>query len=172
MAGVEQARQNLALLREGPRQEDIDQAAATLRARQATVETAQQQLAYVQLYSPVAGVVSVRLAEVGEVVSSGKPVLRVAELSRPWVRAYLNEADLPQVRLGQPAEVRADGLPGRVLAGRLAFISPDAEFTPKTVETRALRVDLVYRVKIEVENPDGALKLGQPADVLLKAVAP
>ncbi|MDS4025943.1 MAG: efflux RND transporter periplasmic adaptor subunit [Candidatus Contendobacter sp.] len=172
LAGVEQARQNLALLREGPRQEDIDQAAATLRARQAAVETAQQQLAYVQLHSPVAGVVSVRLAEVGEVVSSGKPVLRVAELSRPWVRAYLNEADLPRVRLGQPAEVRADGLPGRVLAGRLAFISPDAEFTPKTVETRALRVDLVYRVKIEVENPDGALKLGQPADVLLKAVAP
>jgi len=119
-----------------------------------------------------AGVVSVRLAEVGEVVSSGKPVLRVAELSRPWVRAYLNEADLPRVRLGQPAEVRADGLPGRVLAGRLAFISSDAEFTPKTVETRALRVDLVYRVKIEVENPSGALKLGQPADVLLKAIAP
>lgn len=172
LAGVEQARQNLALLREGPRREDIDQAAATLRARQAEVETARRQLAYVQLHSPVAGVVSVRLAEVGEVVSSGKPVLRVAELSRPWVRAYLNEADLPRVRLGQPAEVRADGLPGRVLAGRLAFISPDAEFTPKTVETRALRVDLVYRVKIEVENPDGALKLGQPVDVLLKAVAP
>jgi len=129
-------------------------------------------LAYIQLHSPVAGVVAVRLAEVGEVVSSGKPVLRIAELGRPWVRAYLNEADLPRVRLGQPAEVRVDGLPGKVLAGRLAFISPDAEFTPKTVETRALRVDLVYRVKIEVENRDGVLKLGQPADVLLKAVSP
>ena len=172
LAGVEQARQTLALLREGPRQEDIAQAAATLRARQAAVETARQQLAYVQLRSPVAGVVSVRLVEAGEVAAAGKPVLRVAELSRPWVRAYLNEADLSRVRLGQPAEVRADGLPGQALAGRLAFISPDAEFTPKTVETRALRVDLVYRVKIEVENPDGALKLGQPADVLLKAVAP
>ncbi|MCK7576912.1 MAG: hypothetical protein MZV65_14275 [Chromatiales bacterium] len=65
-----------------------------------------------------------------------------------------------------------DGLSGKVLAGRLAFISPDAEFTPKTVETRALRVDLVYRVKIEVDNPDGMLKLGQPADVMLKAVTP
>ena len=172
LAGVEQARQTLALLREGPRQEDIAQAAATLRARQAAVETARQQLAYVQLHSPVAGVVSVRLVEAGEVVAAGKAVLRVAELGRPWVRAYLNEVDLSRVRLGQPAEVRADGLPGKVLAGRLAFISPDAEFTPKTVETRALRVDLVYRVKIEVENPDGALKLGQPADVLLKAVSP
>jgi HlyD family secretion protein len=172
LAGVEQARQNLALLREGPRQEDIDQAAATLRARQAAVETARQQRGYVQLRSPVAGVVSVRLAEAGEVVSPGKAVLRVAELGRPWVRAYLNETDLARVRLGQSAEVRVDGLPGKVLAGRLAFIAPDAEFTPKTVETRALRVDLVYRVKIEVDNSDGALKLGQPADVVLKAATP
>lgn len=172
LAGVEQVRQTLALLREGPRREDIDQAAAALRARQAAVETAQRQLNYTQLRSPVAGVISVRLAEAGEVVPAGKAVLRVAELSRPWVRAYLNEADLVRVRLGQPAEVRVDGLPGQALTGRLGFISPDAEFTPKTVETRALRVDLVYRVKIEVDNPVGALKLGMPADVVLEVAAP
>jgi HlyD family secretion protein len=172
LAGVEQARQTLALLREGPRREDIDQAAATLRARQAAVETAQRQLNYTELRSPVAGVVSVRLAEAGEVAPAGKAVLRVAELGRPWVRAYLNEADLVRVRLGQAAEVRVDGLPGKVLPGRLAFVSPNAEFTPKTVETRALRVDLVYRVKIEVENPAGALKLGMPADVVLEIAAP
>ena len=171
-AGIEQARQHLALLREGPRQEELDRAAAELRARQVAVEMAQRQLEYARLYSPVAGVVSVRLAEAGEVAAVGKPVLRVAELGRPWVRAYLNETDLPRVRLGQPAEVRVDGLPGHVLNGRLAFISPEAEFTPKTVETRALRVDLVYRVKVEVDNPQGALKLGMPADVALKAIAP
>ena len=171
-AGVDQARQTLALLREGPRQEDLDRAAAELRARQAAVEIAQRQLEYAQLHSPVAGVVSVRLAEAGEVVSVGKPVLRVAELGRPWVRAYLNEVDLARVRLGQPAEVRVDGLPSQVFNGRLAFIAPDAEFTPKTVETRALRVDLVYRVKVEVDNPDGALKLGMPADVILTATTP
>lgn len=172
LAGVEQTRQNLALLREGPRREDIDQAAATLRARQAAVETTQRQLDYTKARSPVAGVVAVRLAEVGEIVSSGKPVLRIAELGRPWVRAYLNETDLTRVRVGQAAEVRVDGLPGKVLVGRLAFVSPNAEFTPKTVETRALRVDLVYRVKIEVDNPGGVLKLGQPADVVLKAATP
>jgi len=172
LAGVEQARQNLALLREGPRREEIDQAAATLRARQAAVETAQRQLDYTEARSPVAGVVAVRLAEVGEIVSSGKPVLRIAELGRPWVRAYLNETDLTRVQVGQAAEVRVDGLPGKVLVGRLAFVSPNAEFTPKTVETRALRVDLVYRVKIEVDNPGGVLKLGQPADVVLKAATP
>ena len=126
LAGIEQARQNLALLREGPRQEEIDQAAATIRARQAAAETARRQLEYVRLHSPVSGVVSVRLTEAGEVVSPGKTVLRVAELVRPWVRAYLSEADLTRVRLGQAAEVRVDGLPGKVLAGRLAFIAPDA----------------------------------------------
>jgi HlyD family secretion protein len=171
-AGIEQARQNLALLREGPRQEELDRAAAELRARQAAVEMAQRQLEYAQLHSPVAGVVSVRLAEAGEVAAVGKSVLRVAELGQPWVRAYLNETDLARVRLGQPAEVRVDGLPGQVLNGRLAFIAPEAEFTPKTVETRALRVDLVYRVKVEVDNPAGLLKLGMPADVALTAVTP
>ena len=172
LAGVEQARQTLALLREGPRQEELDRATAELRARQAAVEITQRQRAYTALSSPVAGVVAVRLAEKGEVVAAGKPVLRIAEFGQPWIRAYLNETDLGRVRLGQAAEVRVDSLPGVVLSGRLAFIAPDAEFTPKTVETRALRVDLVYRVKIEVANPDGALKLGMPADVRLKVAAP
>lgn len=172
LAGVEQALQNLALLREGPRREDIDQAAATLRARQATAETARRQLEYTRLQSPVAGMVSVRLAEAGEIVSPGKTVLRIAELSRPWVRAYLNEKDLTRVRLGQAAQIRIDGLPDKVFEGRLAFISPTAEFTPKTVETHALRVDMVYRVKVQVDNPNGVLKLGQPADVVLSTTPP
>ncbi|HUM92393.1 MAG TPA: efflux RND transporter periplasmic adaptor subunit [Candidatus Competibacter sp.] len=172
LAGVEQALQNLALLREGPRREDIDQAAATLRARQATAETARRQLEYTRLQSPVAGMVSVRLVEAGEIVSPGKTVLRIAELSRPWVRAYLNEKDLTRVRLGQAAQIRIDGLPGKVFEGRLTFISPTAEFTPKTVETHALRVDMVYRVKVQVDNPNGVLKLGQPADVVLSTTPP
>lgn len=172
LAGVEQALQNLALLREGPRREDIDQAAATLRARQATAETARRQLEYTRLQSPVAGMVSVRLAEAGEIVSPGKTILRIAELSRPWVRAYLNEKDLTRVRLGQAAQIRIDGLPDKVFEGRLAFISPTAEFTPKTVETHALRVDMVYRVKVQVDNPNGVLKLGQPADIVFSTTSP
>jgi HlyD family secretion protein len=171
VAGLEQAEQNLRLLREGPRQEDIDQAAAELAARRAAVETARQQLDYVRLPSPADGVLSVRLAEPGEVVAAGTPVMRLAELSHPWVRAYLNENDLSRVRLGQEAEVRVDGLPDKVFKGKLSFISPQSEFTPKTVETRELRVDLVYRIKVEVENPDGLLKIGMPADVRLQAQA-
>jgi HlyD family secretion protein len=116
----------------------------------------------------VDGVVSVRLAEAGQVVSTGQPVLRISELASPWVRAYLRETDLPRVKLGQAVEVRVDGLPEQTFEGRLSFISPEAEFTPKTVETRALRVDLVYRIKVDVANDEGLLKIGMPVDLLLQ----
>ncbi|MGZ5047007.1 MAG: HlyD family secretion protein [Usitatibacter sp.] len=166
-AKAEQARQALSLLREGPRQEDIARAAADMEAANTLAATAQQQLSYTRLLSPVAGIVSVRQAEQGQNVTAGQPVLRVAEIARPWVRAYLDEKDLPRVRLGQPALVQVDGLPGRQFSGHLTFISPEAEFTPKTVETRALRVDLVYRVKVEIDDAAGQLKIGMPADVRL-----
>jgi len=167
IAKVEQAKENLSLLREGARKEDIARATADYHAATVAAQTAEQQLAYVKLISPVAGIVSVRLAERGQVVPAGQAVFRVAELDRPWVRAYLGEKDLAKVKLGQAASVRVDGLPGREFTGRLSFISPAAEFTPKTVETKALRVDLVYRVKVDVDNPDGQLKIGMPADVTL-----
>jgi HlyD family secretion protein len=164
-AKVEQARQGLSLLREGPRKEDIARASADLDAANTLAATAQQQLSYTRLTSPVAGIVSVRQAEQGQFVAAGQPVFRLAELARPWVRAYLDEKDLPRVKLGQSAQVQVDGLPGKQFAGHLTFVSPEAEFTPKTVETRALRVDLVYRVKVEVDDAAGQLKIGMPADV-------
>lgn len=168
---VAELEQTLALLREGPRTEDLERARAEYQANLVSTDGARLELEYTALVSPAAGVISVRLAEVGEVVASGEAVLRLAELSRPWVRAYLNTLDLPKVRLGQDASVRADGLPDKVFPGRLSFISPKAEFTPKTVETRALRVELVFRIKIAASNPEGLLKLGMPVDVMLPLVA-
>ncbi len=150
---------------------DLKRAIAQVAVAGAAVDTAERQLSYVRLTAPNAGTISVRLAEVGEVVPPGKSIVRLAETTKPWIRAYLNEADLARVRLGQEAEVRVDGLPDKVFKGRLSFISPKAEFTPKTVETHALRVDLVYRVRVEVDNPDGALKIGMPADVTLAPAA-
>jgi len=167
VAKVEQARQNLSLLREGARKEDIERASADLDAAKAAAATAEQQLAYARLTSTVAGVVSVRMAEQGQNVTAGQPVFRVAELDRPWVRVYLDEKELARVKLGQPATVTVDGLPGKTFTGHLSFISPEAEFTPKTVETRALRVDLVYRAKIDVDDAAGQLKIGMPGDVRL-----
>jgi HlyD family secretion protein len=165
-ARVDQAKANLSLLRIGARKEDLERAAADVAAAEAAQRSAERQLGYVTLASPVAGVVSVRLAEGGQVVAPGQAVFRVAELSRPWVRAYLAEPDLAKVKLGQPAQVRVDGVPGHSFQGRLSFISPQAEFTPKTVETRALRVDLVFRVTVDVDDPGGLLKIGMPADVV------
>ena len=164
-ARVDQTAANLSLLRAGARKEDLERAAAELAAAEAAQRSAERQLSYITLVSPVAGVISVRLAESGQVVAAGQPVFRVAELSRPWVRAYLAEPDLPRVKLGQRVEVHVDGVPGHAFAGHLSFIAPQAEFTPKTVETRALRVDLVYRVTIDVDDPAGLLKIGMPADV-------
>lgn len=165
---LQQATETLKLLREGPRAEDIARARAELAARQVMVESAEQQLRYIELKSPASGVLSVRLAEAGEVVAAGQPVLRLAELDRPWVRAWLNEKDLARVRHGQAAEVRVDAYPDTVFHGRLGFVSPQAEFTPKTVETRELRVDLVYRIKVDVDDAAGRFKVGMPADVLLE----
>jgi HlyD family secretion protein len=146
---------------------DLQRAHAQVKVTAAALDTAQHQLNYVRLTAPNDGIISSRLAEIGEVVSAGKPIFSLAETSRPWVRAYINETDLSRVRIGQEAEVRVDGLPDKVFKGRLSFISPKAEFTPKTVETHALRVDLVYRVRVEVNNPDGVLKIGMPADIKL-----
>lgn len=168
-SALRKAQQQLQLLREGPRQEEIDQARAALAATQSALQSAERQLGYAQLISPVDGSITLRQAEAGEVVGAGQPVFKVAELTRPWVRAYLNETDLVRVKIGQAATVSVDGLPDKTFHGRLTFISPRAEFTPKAVETRELRVDLVYRVKIEVDDPEGLLKLGMPADVVFDA---
>ncbi len=171
-AALAGARERLALLRAGPRQEDIRKARALLAAREAELAQAKLRLGYARLEAPAAGVVALRLHEPGEVVAAGQPVLELDLMDRPWVRAYLSERDLPRVRLGQQAEVRADGLPGLSLQGRLAFISPRAEYTPKTVETRELRVDLVYRIKVLVQDPEHRLKLGMPVDLRLPLTPP
>jgi len=166
-SAVRRAQQQLQLLKEGPRQEDIDKAKAQLEALRSALQTAERQQHYTHLVSPVSGSITLRQAEAGEMVGAGQPVFKVAQLTRPWVRAYINETDLARVHLGQAAKVTVDGLPDKSFKGKLSFISPKAEFTPKSVETRDLRVDLVYRVKIELEDPERILKLGMPADVML-----
>ena len=170
VASVEQAKQNLNLLKEGPREEDIQQAEAQYAAQVNARDIAQQKLEYTHLVSPMSGLVTVRLSEAGEVVAPGQAVFRVAELAKPWVRGYLSETDLGRVRVGQKAQVKVDSMPGKVFDGVLSFISPVAEFTPKTVQTRELRTALVYRVKVDVNNPEGLLKIGMPADIVLQPV--
>jgi HlyD family secretion protein len=125
---------------------------------------AKTRLGYTILASPVSGLVISKNIEPGEQVAAGTPVITVGELDTVWVRAYINETDLGRVKVGQKARVTTDTWPGKVYDGIVTFISSEAEFTPKIVQTQKERVKLVYRVKITIPNPNMELKPGMPAD--------
>ncbi len=155
------------LIKEGPRQETIRHAEARRQQAVAAVGLAQTRLDYTRLFSPLAGVVLAHHIEPGEFVTAGTPVISVAELTRIWVRVYINQTDLARIRHGQKVTVRTDSSPEKTYEGIVGFIASEAEFTPKTVQTPRERVKLVFRVKVDLANPDGALKPGMPADVVI-----
>ncbi|MCF3933742.1 efflux RND transporter periplasmic adaptor subunit [Acuticoccus sp. M5D2P5] len=150
----------------------VDLAEANIATAEEQLKLAQITLGYTTLTAPIDGVITVREAELGEIVVPGTPVLTIADLDHVWLRAYINEPDIGKVRLGQSATVTTDTYPNTTYAGRVAFISPVAEFTPKTVETHAERVTLVYRVRIDIANASHALLPGMPADARLDALPP
>ncbi len=166
-AALRQVEERYALAKEGPRAEQLDQARAKLAAAGAAVSHAKQQLDYTELKAPFNGIILSKSAEPGEYLSPGAPVVTLGDLGNPWLRAYVSETDLGNVRLGQAAEVTCDSWPGRVFKGTVTYISGEAEFTPKQVQTPEERVKLVYRIKIALENEDLALKPGMPADARL-----
>jgi HlyD family secretion protein len=166
-AKVREAQERLNLLRKGPRQEQLDQARARFKQARQALALAETRLGYATLLSPLAGVVLSHHAQPGEYVAPGTPVVTVGDLERPWLRAYINETDLGRVKLGQTVTLTTDTFPGRQYEGRLAFISSQAEFTPKNVQTKKERVKLVYRIKVEAPNPNLELKPGMPADAVI-----
>jgi len=147
-------------------------ARANLESARQRLELARVTLGYTVLRSPFSGVILVRQAELGEVMLPGAPVVTLADLDHIWLRAYVNEPDLPKIHWGQAATLHADGLPDRRFTGRISFISSQAEFTPKSVETHAERVTLVYRIKVDVDNPGHELKPGMPVDASIDLRAP
>lgn len=167
-AVYERVQQNLSEVREGTRKEQIAVSRATLHAAQQSLELSKVRLDYTVLASPVTGVITVRQAELGEYVVPGTPVVTIADLDHLWVRAYVAETDLGRVRWGQPVTLRTDTYPGKSYKGTVSFISPEAEFTPKTVQTNKERVALVYRIKVDAENPNHELKPGMPADITIE----
>jgi HlyD family secretion protein len=106
----------------------------------------------------------VKAADVGEVLAPGTTVVTVGDIDHPWLRGYVNETDLGRIKLGAKAKVTTDSYPGKVYQGRVTFISSEAEFTPKQIQTEQERVKLVYRIKIEMDNPRRELKSNMPAD--------
>ncbi len=154
-------------LREGFRTEEIEGARAELQRASADLELAELDLARCQLFAPAAGRVLSKSREPGEMVAPGTTIVTLGDLSRPWVNVYVGERDLGKVRLGMAAQVTVDSFPDQPFAGKVTFIADRAEFTPKNIQTPDERVKLVYRVKVEVETRDEALKPGMPADTVL-----
>jgi HlyD family secretion protein len=122
------------------------------------------QLADTTIVSPIDGVVLLKAAESGEVVAAGTTIVSIGDLDHPWLRAYVNEPDLGKVHLGGTVSLSTDSFPGKKYEGRISFISSEAEFTPKQIQTKEERVKLVYRLKIEVDNTAHELKNNMPVD--------
>jgi HlyD family secretion protein len=139
------------------RKADTRQAAAQLDIQETLLKNA-------EVLAPMDGVVLVKSAEPGEVLAAGTTVVTLGNLAQPWLRAYINEQDLGRVKLGTAVRVTTDSFPGKTYTGRISFIASDAEFTPKQIQTQEERVKLVYRIKIDVDNPAGELKSNMPAD--------
>ncbi|MBI1355060.1 MAG: HlyD family efflux transporter periplasmic adaptor subunit [Acidobacteria bacterium] len=197
-ANLKQVEERLALVREGPRREQIEGAEAQkqraqaalrganagrldiermqqdLAARHAELEASQADLALIETQlqdavavSPVNGVVLVEAAEPGEILAAGASVVTIGDIERPWLRAYVNQIYQGRIRIGDPVEVTTDSFPGKTYTGRISFIAADAEFTPKEIQTVEERVKLVYRLKIDIPNPNQELKRNMPADATI-----
>jgi HlyD family secretion protein len=162
-------KQSLARLRSGSRPEEIDAAKARVAAAEARIAQLDQQVQDARVKSPLDGVVTEKIAEAGEILQAGSPLVVVTDLESPWLTVYVAGPDLGRIRLGQEAEVVTDD--GQSRKGRLTFIASQAEFTPKNVQTRDERVKLVYKVKVGLENADGLFKPGMPAEARLRAEA-
>jgi HlyD family secretion protein len=163
-AAYRQAQEHYDLVRKGPRKETIEQGRARADQARQALAVAETRLSYATLLSPLSGIVLSKNIEPGEYVAAGTPIVTVGDLEYPWLRAYINETDLGRVKIGQRVRVTTDTFPGKAYEGHVSFISSQAEFTPKTVQTEKERVRLVYRIKVEIANPKMELKPGMPAD--------
>ncbi|MGK2859226.1 MAG: HlyD family secretion protein [Thermoanaerobaculia bacterium] len=167
-ARVDATSQSLARLRSGFRAEEKDASRARLATVDARIAQLEQQIADATIFSPIAGVVTEKLAEPGELLSPGGPVAVITNLADAWLNVYISEPDLPRVRLGMEAVVNTDD--GQSRKGKIIYIASKAEFTPKNVQTRDERAKLVFKLKIGLDNEDGLFKPGMPAEMNMYAL--
>jgi len=160
---VAAARAQLDKLVAGPRRQEIEAARAQRASAEAMVAAVEQQIIDATVLAPSDGVVTIRIAEPGEVLPPGATIAVLTDLARPWLTVWIDEPSLSRVTLGQSVTVRVDGS-DQSFEGTVSFISPVAEFTPKNVQTPDERAKLVFRVKVRLDNTDGIFKPGMPAD--------
>lgn len=170
-AQLASARESLNLLEAGYRVEEIAQTKANFTQTQAELASAELKVKDAVLTAPSEGVILTRAQEVGAILPAGTTVFTVSLQSPVWVRAYVHEPDLGHIHPGTKVDIYTDTRPDKPYKGQIGFISPTAEFTPKTVETTELRTALVYRLRIVVDNPDEGLRQGMPVTVKMAADA-
>jgi len=163
---VAQARGNLKRIDAAKSEAEV--AVAQVRAAQSALKLAEIELSYTRLRAPFEGIITSRNVELGEVVLSGREVFSLSDLSSVDLKIFVDETEIGKVRPGQSVEVRVDTFPGRIYRGRVSFISPEGEFTPKIIQTHKERVKLVFLVKVSISNPELELKSGMPADAWLR----
>ena len=168
-AKVRECEARLTLFKKGPREETINAARFRLEQARQAVALAETRLGHATLTAPLTGIVLAEGVENGEYVVPGTPVVTVGDLLNVWLRTYINETDLGRVKIGQTVKITTDAYPGKTYEGRLSFVASQAEFTPKNVQTTKERVKLVYRIKVDIANPNQELKPGMPADAEIKA---
>jgi HlyD family secretion protein len=167
LVGVDVAQANLELVRAGSRTEQIEVARAGVEQARAALDTLTVQRQKYTLSAPIAGLVTERPAHQGEMALPGKTLLSLANLDTVDLTIYVPELEVGQVRLDQPVTVTVDSFPGQPFTGHVVFISDQAEFTPKNIQTKEERVNTVFAVKVRIPNPDHKLKPGMPADAAL-----
>jgi len=145
-------------------EQDVEAARAQVAAVRAALSVAEIQLGHTELKAPYAGIILSRNVEPGEVVSPDQEVLSIADLSEVDLKVFVEETEIGRIKPGQRVDVKIDSFPDKTYSGQVAYISPQAEFTPKIIQTRKERVKLVYLVKVSVPNPNYELKSGMPAD--------
>lgn len=160
---VRAAHEGLLRLRNGARPEELQAARARVAAADAQIASLQQSVSDATVTAPLSGIVTQKLADVGEILAPRTPIVTVVDLDHAWANIYLDEPLVPRVRLGQGATVFTDA-GGRGIDGKVTFISPKAEFTPRNVQTAEERSKLVYRIKVSVDNRQGVLKQGMPVE--------
>jgi multidrug resistance efflux pump len=165
---VEMAKAALRSLEEGPTPEQVDAASARVKQAEGALAEARNHLAKTVVRAPRSGVIMDRFYHVGEMAPPGAPIFRIADLSKLTLTVYVSEEDLGKVALGQEVRITVDSYPGRTFVGKVTHIADEAEFTPKNVQTKEERVDLVFAVEVTVPNPDGLLKPGMPADAIIE----
>ena len=163
------AAEALSKVRRLARPEEIQAAEARLAQARAAADLLAKTISDCTITAPAGGIVTHKAVEAGELVTPGATVVTLTELDSVYVMIYVTETEMGRVRLGDAVEVRIDAFRDRAFAGKITYISPEAEFTPKNVQTKEDRVKLVFGVKVEIENKDGLLKPGLPADALFRA---